>query len=284
MIKRFLTIITLLITMGLTSAIKEDSNKPKRIISLGPYITEDIFLLQGEKNLVGCTTYCQRPQAAKKILRVADAMKVNIEKVLSLKPDLILAADLVNRREIQKLRKLGLKVNQFPIAKNFKDICSIFKKTGQLIGKSKRAEEIVLRENRRLQTLQAEIKPVKKTSCFIQIGANPLFTINKTSFINDLIEKGGGYNIAKQAAGGIFSREAVLRENPEVIILVTMGMTAKREMREWQKFSSLSAVQNKRIFLVDANQFCSPTPVSFVDSVEYIIKLLHPTRADNALK
>ena len=95
------------------------------------------------------------------------------------------------------------------------------------------------------------------------------------SFFNDFIQLAGGENIAADAPSGLYSQEMVLEQNPDVIIITAMGIAGEKEKRRWANFQSINAVKTRRIFIVDADKFCSPTPVSFAEALEQMSSLLH---------
>ena len=84
-------------------------------------------------------------------------------------------------------------------------------------------------------------------------------------------------NIAHETSHGHYSREEVLTKNPDVIIIVNMGITGLNEKKTWENYRTIKAVKNKRIFIVDSYKFCSPTPITFVEALRETVKILHPT-------
>lgn len=257
------------------------SSYPQRIISLGPSITEQLYLLEVEDKLIGCTVYCQRPPQAKMKEKVGTVTEVDLERILSLEPDLVLATPLTNPKAIKKLRNLGIKVISSSQAKDFTQICEQFLELAKIIGKEKKAEEIIHKVRNRVDTVKKKNRGLPKFKVFVQIGARPLFTVTKDSFANDFIEFSGGINIAKDTNSGLYSREEVLKNNPDIIIIVTMGIVGEEEKQVWQKFKALSAVKNNRIYIVDSYKMCSPTPVTFVETLEEISGILHPEETKN---
>jgi iron complex transport system substrate-binding protein len=98
-------------------------------------------------------------------------------------------------------------------------------------------------------------------------------------FINEYIRYSGGINIAEHESSGIYSREKVIEQNPSVILISTMGTSTKAgelERRRWMTFKSLDAVKNNRVFVLDAEMICSPTPTTFVTGLKTILPLIHP--------
>ena len=230
-----------------------------------------------EDKLVGCTIYCKRPPSAQKKEKVGNVVEVNVEKIVSLKPDLVLATELTDKRDIGKLKALGISVITFKTPRNFSEICEQFLRLARIVKKEEKAKEIVQRANKKIEAVKEMVKDLPKPKVFIQIGARPLFTATKDSFINDLIKLAGGINIASSAKTGLYSRERVIKDNPDIIIIVTMGITEEREKKHWQAYNTLEAVKEKRIYFIDSEKVCSPTPLSFVEALKEIVGLIHDT-------
>lgn len=257
-------------------SVYSEENYPQRIISLGPVITKELYILKMEDKLVGCTVYCQSPPEAKMKEKIGTMIEVNIEKIVTLKPDLVLATSLTTPETKEKLQNLGIKVITFLKAKNFKEICEHFLVLGRMVGKEKEAEKIVRIVGNRIDLIKNKTKDLKKPKVFIQIGAKPLVTVTRDSFINDFIEFAGGINITKSININRYSREKVLRDNPDIIIIVTMGINGEEEKRIWQRFKTLKAVKNDKIYIIHPNKITSPTPLIFAKTQEEIAEILHP--------
>ena len=250
--------------------------RPKRIISLAPSVTEELYLLGVEDSLVGNTTYCVTPPEAVAKEKVGDITRINLEKIVSLKPDLVLATSLTNSKAIQKLKNLGIEVMIFPAPKNYAYLCDQFLTLGKAVGKEAEAKAIIAVSKEKVMAIKAVTAGLDKPKVFIEIGAKPLFTANRDYFINDFVDMAGGVNIAQDAKLGTYSREEVLRKNPDVIIIVMMGIAVEKEKEVWQKFKDLNAVRDNRIYVIDSRKVCSPTPVTFVETLNEIAGLLHP--------
>ena len=249
---------------------------PQRIISLGPVLTEEIYLLGVQDKLVGCTIYCNRPEAARQKQKVGAVVEVSVEKIVDLKPDLILATSLTDRRAKEHLSQLGMNVVVFSEAKSFNEVCQQFLDLGKMVGKEEKAHKIVTQAKKEVNSIAGKIKGIIKPKVFLEIGTKPLFTVTRDSFINDFIVLAGGINIAAEAGSGLYSREKVVAQNPDVIIIVSMGVAADQEKKVWQKFRNLSAVKNDRIYVLDPDKVCSPTPPGFVETLKEVSLLLHP--------
>ena len=208
--------------------------------------------------------------------KIGNVTQVNIEKIVDLKPDLVFATSLTERRDVERLIRLGINVLVFNEPRSYAETNQQFLELGRIVGREREAEEIVRATGRRVDAIRERIEGLPQPSVFVQLGTKPLFAATKDSFVNDFIELAGGTNIAREAKTGFYSREEVLRQDPDVIILVGMDAAAGNEKKQWQKFRALKAVKNDRIFIMDSYRVCSPTPRTFVDALEEMVKALHP--------
>ena len=268
----FFTAIVLLCT---GSAVYGKPEVPRRIISLSPSLTEELYILKVEDRLIANTIYCKHPPDAEKKEKVCSGVKANLEKIIYLRPDLVLAKSYNNQKQIEKLRSMGIRVEVFPAVKIFSEICEEFIDIGKIVSKEKEAEEIVRELKDKVSSIQKSVKGLPKPKVLVQIGAKPLWIATKNSFINDFIELAGGVNIGPSGNNGLYSREKVLEQNPDVIIIVTMGIVGKQEKKNWQKYKTLNASKNNKIYIIDSYKACSPTPISFVEVLEEITGLIH---------
>lgn len=252
---------------------------PRRIISLGPTITEKLYLLGVEDRILAVTTYCTRPSQAALKEKVGNVTRANIEKIIRLKPDLVLATALTDSRLIERLRRAKIRTEILPEPKSFEELSKQFVHLGGLVGREEEARRIIMAADRRVRAISDGVAGQRKTRVICQIGAQPLFVAVGNTLLNDFIERANGINVAKTAKIGFYNREEVIRQNPDVIIIVTMGIAAEQEKQAWQRFKSINAVKNGRIFIMDAYQTCSPTPVTFAKALAKFATLLHPPSA-----
>jgi len=246
----------------------------KRIVSLSRVITQDIYLLGASDKLIGCTSYCDMAVADSKEV-VASAIDVNLEKLIMLKPDLVLTTTLTKSETIETLKKVGVKVVAFPTTKSYEAICQNFMQIAEYTGTIAFADQIIKRQRERLDSLMSSIPKVNKPRIFFEIGTKPIFTVMPNTFMDDFITFSGGINVAADLTKGTITRESVILRNPDVIIIVTMGILGEEEKSNWYSYNQLNATKNKKVFLIDSNKACSPSPISFIDVVEEIIKLIY---------
>jgi iron complex transport system substrate-binding protein len=248
----------------------------RRVVSLAASITKNLCLLGARDRLVGCTRYCD-PGAGDSIPVVADALSVNMERVALLRPDVVLVSGLTHPRVVSGLERLNLKVTRLGQPRDFDEICRQLEELGAITGQRDRAAAINSACRARLAAVDTLVaaRGEPRPRVFFQIGAAPLFTALRGTFMHDYITRAGGENIAAALDNGIVSREFVLLEAPDVILITAMGTASDEQARAWRKSTSLPAVRHRRVFLLD-DEICSPTPVTFVEAVEEIARLIQP--------
>ena len=243
----------------------------QRIISLGPAITRQISLLEAEDKVIGVTAYCQIKD--KEI--VGTITNTNIEKTLLLKPDMVLATRLTNIKTIQRLKKLGINVAVFDEVKSFSQLCKDFLRLARIVGKEKLGNKIISDANEKVFELSLKNRDLPKKKVIVQIGASPLWVAAKNSLISEFIKLAGGINAGPAGENGLVGREYVVRQNPDVIIIIEMGMLAEEETEKWMKLDTINAVKQKKIYIFDSYDICSPTPLSFVKTLEELSEIFH---------
>lgn len=282
--KAFLFLIAIVfVVVGVFSPALAGEKRPSRIISLGPSITKSLYLLGEGERIIAVTMYCLKTIEARKKEKIGTVRESNVEKIISLRPDLVIATSLTNSRTVEKLRKTGIKVIVFAEPKNYAKLCEQFTKLAALVGKKDAAARILTEANTKINALREKVRGLSSPAIFVQVGSKPLFAATGNTFINDFIVFASARNIAGDAVSGLYSREEVLKRNPEVILIVTMGISGEREKTVWGKYKTLDAARNKRIYFIDSDKVCSPTPLGFAETLAEIILMLHPELGHPAL-
>jgi len=251
---------------------------PKRIVSLAPSNTEILFALGLDQYIVGVTNFCDYPAAAKKKTKVGDSFNVNVEKIVSLKPDLVVAQDSISPEAIQKLKNLKVKVFVLKEPKNFNDILTNIKLVGKATGKYSKAVSITNNMQARLNKLTANLKKYSKPSVLVEIDyAYGLYVAGPNTFINDLLVKAGGKNVITSGAWVNLSDEKLLTLNPDFILLAdTAYLTPEQHPYKRELWQALKAVKEKKVIdSIDPNLIVRPGPRS-IDGIEKLAKALHP--------
>ena len=249
---------------------------PQRIVSLCPSITEQLYLLEIQDRLIACTIYCNQPREAKNKEKIGNVIDINVEKIVSLTPDLVIATPLANAKAVEKLKGLGIPVITFSSPESFNELCNQYRALAEIVGRQDSARKLITQAKNKVSVLNNKVKSFAQPKVFVQVGANPLVTVTRKSFIHDCITIAGGENIASSDITSLYSREDVLKKNPDVILIVTMGIAGEKEREVWRTYRAINAVKNNRIHVVDSDKICSPTPVSFIETLEELITILHP--------
>jgi len=254
---------------------------PRRIVSLAPNITEILFSLGLDEEIVGVSVHCNFPEKAKSKVRVGSYISLDFEKITSLKPDLIIATGAGNTRDmVDRLGKLGF--HSYVIyPKNFDDILRSILHIGQIVNREKEAKRITEEMRRRSQRVVELTKGLPRPKVFIQISDAPIVSVGKGSFGDDLIRLAGGENIAGKEKEGYprFGMEEILKRSPEVIVISSMNPKGdyQKALREWNRWKTIPAVKNGRIHLIDSDLIDRPSP-RIIDGLEELARVLHPGR------
>jgi iron complex transport system substrate-binding protein len=254
---------------------------PKRIVSLAPNITEILFSLGLDEEIVGVSIHCNFPEKAKSKVQVGSYISLDFEKITSLKPDLIIATGAGNTRDmVDRLEKLGFKTYTiFP--KNFDDILQSIGHIGQVVNRDTKARVIIEGMRKRKQRVVELTQGLSRPKVFIQIGDAPMVTVGRGSFADDLIRIAGGENIAgnEKELYPRFGMEEILKRSPEVIVISSMNPKGdyQKVLHEWTRWKTIPAVKNGRIHLVDSDLLDRPSP-RIIDGLEEIARVLHPER------
>ena len=273
----FSVILSVLLFFPMTSGAEQEGCR--RVISLSPIITETIYMLGAQDNLLANTQYCNVPPEAADKEKIGSVTQINVEKIISLTPDLVITSALTREKQIRILRNQGVRMMEIQNPKTFDQMCNITLEIGKVLGKNDEAREIVRRAREEVGHIRTRVAALIPRRVFVQIGLKPLHTVNKDLFINEYVVLSNAVNIAENAATGVYSREKVIRENPDVILIATMGSSKKSggfEKVRWQGFPSLTAVANDDIHVLDPEVICSPTPLSFARGLAEVSALIHP--------
>ena len=225
----------------------------KRIVSLAPHITESLFAAGAGDKIIGAVSYSDYPEAAKKIPRVGGYSTFDLEKIISLKPDLVIAwSSGNNSKQIEKMKIFGFTVF-LSEPRHPQDIANTIQRFGVLAGTSKvadKAKDIFLQH---YQKLKLRYSSKRKVNVFYQIWNKPIMTISGHHLISDIIELCGGKNVFSdlKTLTPKISVEAVLAAKPDVIISGGMGEAHPEWMEAWKHWKQLPAVKNEQLYFVN---------------------------------
>ena len=257
-------------------------DKPaQRIISLAPHATELLFAVGAGAQIVGVSEYSDYPEQAKKIPSVGNVFALDLERVISLKPDLVVVWGTGNAKLLtSKLRENHVTVFESE-PHDFEAIATSLERLAILTGTEIKGKEAAATFRTRLENLRQtyQLKPGQKTvSVFFQIWRKPLMTLNDQHLVSSAINLCGGKNIfgnMKEISPTV-NLEAVLSLNPQAI--VASSGEKQDVLSEWLQFPRLFAVNKDNLFIIDGNWINRSGP-RILDGVESLCKNLHIARA-----
>jgi len=258
---------------GRTVEIKQ---KPLRIISCAPGNTEILFALGVGDRVVGVTSFCNYPDEASSKEKVGQINPLDIEKIISLQPDLIVADELNGKETVEKLQKLGFPTPAFR-AGSFADIVDSIRVIGRATGATEQAEQVISGIQECISEARASAVGIREKNLkvlFLMEG-EPIWTAGPGSFMHEAIELCGGANIAGDGERPWIQIDAeiIVERNPDVI-LTTMNPEKVYSDPKWQ---SLAAVSKEQVYRLDADAFSRPAPRLF-DHLVILSKLLEDSR------
>lgn len=255
-------------------------NKPaKRVIALAPHIVENVYTAGAGDQLVGVVTYSDFPEAATSLPIVGGYAKINLESILELKPDLIIAWESGNSDTgIARIQELG-----FPVyidqPDKLEDVAKSIRDIGVLTGTTSTAEPAAtsyLQQVERVRRKNLNLQPVPT---FYQVWNTPLRTINGKHIISDAIKLCGGTNIYadESAVAPTINIESILERDPEVILASGMSDARPEWLDEWKDWPSLSAVKDNNLYFVNPDHIQRHT-VRILSGIEVICEQLQEAR------
>jgi iron complex transport system substrate-binding protein len=252
---------------------------PKRIIPLAPSLTEILYYIGLGDYVAGVTEYSYYPTEARGKPSVGSYVDPNIEKIISLSPDLVIGTKDGNLpNSVYLLEQAHIPVYVVN-PRNVRDSLSTIDEIGSLCGVSDRAHQLVQNLNKRLEAVQDAVASGERPLVFIQINSSPIMTVNKDTFLHDLIRLAGGTNMTADEPNTYprISIEEVIRKKPDIIIISTMGKEGEFEKakEEWMKWKSIPAVKNNRVYLIDSDIINRPSQ-RIIDGLEAMARLIHP--------
>ena len=223
----------------------------KRIISLGPHITENLFSAGAGDKIVGVGNHSDYPPAAKTIPSIGDSLAaINLESVLSLSPDLVVAWQTAgNRNDLQKIVRWGIPV-YFSEPRNFTDIITNIEKYAYLIG-NKNSLPMVKKLHREIFQVEKQYANLNSQKVFYQIWHNPLITLNGEHYISRALELCGAKNVFADLPiiAPRVSVESVIAADPDIMIIGAEDW--QKNITMWQKWPAINAVQRNAFLQVD---------------------------------
>ncbi|MEW5889158.1 MAG: cobalamin-binding protein [Pseudomonadota bacterium] len=252
----------------------------RRIVSLAPHITENLFAIGAGERVAGTVDYSDYPEAARKIPRVGGYSRIDLEAVAALKPDLVLAWESGNAMaQVDKLRVLGVPV-YVSQPNRIEDVAASLERLGELTGTEEGARAAAARFRARLAELRSRYASRPAVRTFYQVWNRPLMTVGRDQIISDALRVCGGENVFGHLGvmAPAVTVEAVLAANPEAIVASGMGDERPEWLEEWRRWTQMEAVQRDNLFFVPPQLIQRHTP-RILDGTERLCAHLETARA-----
>lgn len=262
-----------------TGAAADDA--PQRIVSLTPAVTEIVFALGLGDRLVGVSSYCDYPPAAKEIERVGTFVTPAVERIVAARPDLVIAEPNVgNRNPVESLRELGLDVlivDPETIAQAKQTFIDIAAR----LGVPERGVALAAKVDADMAAVVTRLGDVPLRRTLFVVGRRPLIVAGRGTLQDELLQLARAANVGADGGAGWphLSVEHVVAAAPEVIIDASMGSEdgGEEAVAFWSRFASIPAVRNQRVSVYGAGEVFRPGP-RIGAALEGVARLVHPER------
>jgi iron complex transport system substrate-binding protein len=250
----------------------------RRIVSLAPYLTELLFAAGAGHEVVGVSEFSDYPEAAAAVSRVGGGAGLDLEAVLALQPDLVVAWQSGNPvNQVERLRALGLTVF-LSEPRQLLDVPETLLRLGRLAGTGQDAQAAADQFSVRYRQLEKRYAQQTAVSVFYQIWAQPLMTLNGEHLFSDVLRLCGGRNVFDElpALAPQIDIEALLAADPDVIVVAVDDQESPL-LSAWQRWSSLSAVAHGHVYAIARDRLVRHTP-RILDGAEELCAILEKVR------
>lgn len=285
-------IITLLIVFlsfcSLDVKAEQEFKQYNRIISFSPSVTETLYALGLGEKVVAVTRYCLYPPEAQEKPTIGGLLDVNFEQVYRLKPDLLISS-AINLDQRKTFEKMGIKTLEVG-TKSVKSVLESIRIIGTTLGKEKKALEIVNEIKNHINKIRSSVKDLDRPRVLVTflrpVGEGNIreaYIAGNDSYFNDLLDITGGQNVYQGTAlitSPLVTTEGIIQMNPDVVVeimnvLKKTNLSTKDVIRDWDILSSIPAVKNKRIYVLDESYIGIPGP-RIVKALDDLLEAIHP--------
>lgn len=255
------------------------ANNQLRIVALAPHIVENLFAIGAGENIVGTVDYADYPLDAKKIARIGGYYGISIEKLLALKPDIVIAWQGGNQAEdLAQVKRLGIKV-YLSDPKHIEGVADELRAFGKLTGYKQQAEDVAHQFDMKLATIRAKQQGKKVINGFYQLWPEPMMTVSHNTWISQLIEICKVNNVFANSASDYpqISIENVLVAKPDIIIVPDEKSNHPPPTVNWQQWPEIPAVKYQQFISVNADILHRFTP-RMLDGLAYMCEQVDVSR------
>ncbi len=248
----------------------------KRIVSVAPNVTETIFTLGKGSLLVGRTDYGNYPAAASSVQSIGSLMEPNIEKIVELEPDIVIASNHFKKESADKLEKLSIKVLVLTDDKTFEAVYTTIRDIAKITGAEQQGEAVITKMKCTVSGVENAVKnkPRPKVYYVVGFGEYGEYTAGGNTFIGQMISMAGGNNIASNLKGWAYSLEKIVAGDPDIIICSKYRNTKKKLVKA-NGYKDLRAVKEGKVYEIDNNLLDRQGP-RLAEGLKQLAEIIHP--------
>ena len=252
---------------------------PEKIVSLQPSNTEILFALGAGNKIIGVTDFDNYPKEASKIERVSDSVKMNAERIIELKPDVVLAYTIGDKNALKPLEDADIPVFVIQSATTIEDVYGDIAQIAEVMGVKEKGEQLVEEIQSQVKHVEEKLQGIEKQKrVYFEISPSPdIYTTGKNTFQQEILQKAGVENVfAKQEGWVKLSEEDVVKQNPEIIV-TTVNYTKDPigEIKARKGWKTINAIQKNNVYQLDPDILSRPGP-RIGEAVELVAKTVYP--------
>jgi iron complex transport system substrate-binding protein len=250
---------------------------PERIVSLAPSVTETLFALGAEREVVGVSDYCDYPPAAQKLPHVGSFLTPNIEAIIALRPSLVIGLGLSSdMRELHAIEAAGCAVMTVR-DDSLEQIEDSITAVGRRVGRAQAAAELLARLRAQFDAVRSRVAATRRVRVLMLVGHEPIIAVGRHTYLDELLRIARADNIADASSEQWprLSIEYIIAMHPDVILDGQMGSEAAPPERFWSKYETIPAVRNHRVYSYPQDPVLHPGP-RVGNSLAMLAKMIHP--------
>ncbi len=226
--------------------------EPERVVSVAPNLTELMYKLGAGEKLVGRSDYCDYPEEAASVESVGTLSSPDIEKIISLEPDVVIVSTHFDEENTKKLEDLNIPVITLYEEKSVTGVYDMITILGTAVNRNEEASACVEEMKGAIAEVEGRVKDLEKPSVYYVVGYGEYgdFTAGGDTFVGGLIELAGGDNIAKDVSGWSITLEEIVEADPDIIVI---GEAMKEDFMNSPNYSELTAVKEGKVYTLDTN-------------------------------
>ncbi len=226
--------------------------EPERVVSVAPNLTELMYQLGAGEKLVGRSDYCDYPEEAASVESVGTLSSPDIEKIISLEPDVVIVSTHFDEENTKKLEDLNIPVITLYEEKSVTGVYDMITILGTAVNRNEEASACVEEMKGAIAEVEGRVKDLEKPSVYYVVGYGEYgdFTAGGDTFVGGLIELAGGDNIAKDVSGWSITLEEIVEADPDIIVI---GEAMKEDFMSSPNYSELTAVKEGKVYTLDTN-------------------------------